>query len=495
MIKFRDIIIIATALLSMPAAAAAQLDSAVTNALGARIDEYVKTMEAEPAEVKCGETDFLIEACSDSLIRQFTAVRLYGHYVSSALMGDEAVAIHIFDRWFDSGKVKMPNEADLTAARIFATFNRQSLIGNPAPELVMEDMDGNTVCLFGDSERNGRPSVLFFYDSGCPTCRMDAILLRNILGDGKYRVNLYAVYTGQSHGEWEKFAVEYLDIPNPETAVRHLWDPDISSDFQMKYGVLSTPGLFLVSGNGTILGRRLDVLSLKKLLELCFKPYEYGSGKSAEFYDRVFSSCGDRPSCTNVRQVCDDIASRTLAERDTTLFRQMTGDLMYWLGTRRGEGVRCGLEYLIDRYIAGRNDIWKSQDDSLKVISYSEVLKDLLSKSVVGGRLPGIEVCGILKHRGKDREKKVCLDRLRNATVIFHSEGCPFCEEELAAADSMSASDGKSRFFIVDMDRMLDSDPETAFGLFDALDLTVMPYITVVDKKGIVRRKYVSLTD
>ena len=493
--KFAFIFILLTALLPIPVSASAQLDSAAAGALGAKLDEYLKILETEPAEVKCGETDFLIEACSDSLVRQFTAIKLYKHYVSSKLMGDETVAIHIFDRWFDSGKVKMQDAADLMDARIFATFNRQSLIGKQAPPLAMEDIDGRTVSLFGDSGGNGRPSVLFFYDSGCPTCRMDAILLRNVLGDSKYRIHLYAVYTGQSHEEWEKFAGEYLDIKNPEIAARHLWDPEISSDFQLKYGILSTPGLFLVSAGGIITGRRLDVLSLKRLLDICFRPYEYGSVKSEEFYDNLFSAYGERPSCENVREVCDGIASKTLRDSDTAMFRQMAGDLMYWLGTRRGEGTKCGLEYLIDRYIAARPDLWKSPDDSLKIIQYADVLKDLLSRSAIGGRLPDIRVRGILRHRGKDREKELSLERLRNTTVIFHSEGCQFCEAELAASDSLSRTGSKTRFFIVDVDLTLDSAPETAFDLFDAFDLTVMPYITVIDRKGIIRRKYISLAD
>ena len=138
------------------------LDSSVTKALGAKLDEYAAIIGKEPETVKCGEADFLIESCQDSLVRQFTALRLYGHYISSRLMGDEAVAIHIYDRWFATGKVRMQSELDLMNARIFAEFNRQSLIGRQAQEISMEDLDGRSVTLFGERLYRDRMSVLFF---------------------------------------------------------------------------------------------------------------------------------------------------------------------------------------------------------------------------------------------------------------------------------------------------------------------------------------------
>ena len=469
------------------------LDSAVTKALGAKLDEYAAIIGKEPETVKCGEADFLIESCQDSLVRQFTALRLYGHYISSRLMGDEAVAIHIYDRWFATGKVRMQSELDLMNARIFAEFNRQSLIGRQAQEISMEDLDGRSVTLFGDRLYRDRMSVLFFYDTGCATCTVESILLRNLLDDKNYRIDLYAIYTGQSRADWENFIRDYLVTDSPQTRVTHLWDPDISSGYQMKYGVIQTPRIFLVSEDGTITGRGLDVLSLGKLLDIYSRPYTYGSEKSSAFFDRMFAGYGKDPECREVKDVCDSIASRTLDKGDTLAFRRMAGDLMYWLGASRGEGIKCGLEYLIDRYIAGEPAIWTTGEDSLKVLSYSEILGDLLAKAPAGERLPAVEVPGIMKIRGKERNKTVRLDRLRNATVVFHTEGCPVCEAELAAADSLSQAGRREKFFLTDIDEVMNTDPDTAFLLFEKFDLTVMPYITETDRKGRVTRKYMSL--
>lgn len=487
------IIVSVTALLSMPLSVSAQLDTAVSNALGAKLDEYMLIIGTEPAEVKCEETDFLISSCTDSLVRQFTALRLYSHFMESKLMGDESVAIHIFDKWFSDGKVKMKSESDFMGARIFAEFNRQSLIGKKAPELYLENDSGAYVSIFGNDSRSDRPSILFFYDSGCATCKMESIMLRSLLNGTEYTVNLYAVYTQQSGENMERFKTEYLDIRNPQVNVEYLWDPMSVSDFQMKYGILQTPGIFLISRDGTVIGRKLDVMALGRLMEIYCKPYEYGSRESSAFYDEVFASYGGHPGSDDVKGICDAIAGKTLEQKDTLRFKQMAGDLMYWLGASRGEGIKCGLEYLIDRYIAGEPAIWTTGEDSLKVLSYSEILRDLLAKAPAGERLPAVEVPGIMKIRGKERNKTVRLDRLRNATVIFHTEGCPVCEAELAAADSLSKADRREKFFLTDIDEVMNTAPDTAFLLFEKFDLTVMPYITETDRKCRVTRKYMSL--
>ena len=47
-------------LMPVPAMASAQLDTAVTEALGKKLDEYILAIGKEPAQVKCEEVDFLI---------------------------------------------------------------------------------------------------------------------------------------------------------------------------------------------------------------------------------------------------------------------------------------------------------------------------------------------------------------------------------------------------------------------------------------------------
>ena len=101
-----------------------QPDSTVLDALTAKLHEYFEAMKHEPLDAQKAECDFLIESTSDSLIRSHIARTIYDYYIDNPVMGVEAVALHVYDRWFQPGLVKM-SDMELMAARMFAEFNRQ----------------------------------------------------------------------------------------------------------------------------------------------------------------------------------------------------------------------------------------------------------------------------------------------------------------------------------------------------------------------------------
>ena len=118
--------------LLLPFCCFAQVDSTRLAELDKRLDKYFQILEPENVDVKSRECDLLIDSAKDSLLRQHIALKAYEHYLNSTLMGDEGVAVHLTDTWFASGRVSMGGEEVLFNARIFADFNRQSLLGKPA---------------------------------------------------------------------------------------------------------------------------------------------------------------------------------------------------------------------------------------------------------------------------------------------------------------------------------------------------------------------------
>ena len=251
---------------------AAAPDSSALKALSAKLETYVKAIEGLPAEEQAAECDFLISSCNEQATRQFVATWLYRHYYSSKIMGVEAVAVHIVDKWFTSGNARPVSDIELMNARIFADFNRASLVGMPAPGLTLKNRAGEDVDLFGGNdsvqkERESRYSVLYFYDTGCANCLIQSIMLRNTLKDIKLDLRLIAVYTGCDSLAWDRYVGEKLS-PMPENVeTMHLWDPEMDSDFQRKYGILQTPGMFLIDRDGIIVGRKLDAGTLAMMAD------------------------------------------------------------------------------------------------------------------------------------------------------------------------------------------------------------------------------------
>ena len=167
--------------------------------LGAKLDQYFLALAGEPVAVQNEECDFLIETCQDSLVRQYTALKIYDHYLKSKIMGDDAVAVHVAREWFLSGKVKMKSEEDAFHAQLFVQFNENSLIGSQAPVLTLFAPDSTRQYV----PQKGGYSVLYFYDAGCATCKRETPKLLGLTESGKYPITVYAIYVGASKEEWE----------------------------------------------------------------------------------------------------------------------------------------------------------------------------------------------------------------------------------------------------------------------------------------------------
>ena len=510
--------------------------------LGAKLAEYYEAMISEPLYVQAQECDFLILTAADSLVRQFVAQDIYRHYIQSPLMGAENVAVHVFDKWFGTGQILMQDPEGFRQAQVYADFNRQSLIGKRAPQLELTAVDGSIITLFSggsstadsamstegshsvdrslsagtSSLRTGHPSgnvnpgapkfsVLYFYDTDCAKCKLETVFLNALLSSKSYPIDFYAVYVGDDQQEWQSYYADNM------TGAVHLWDPEMHSDFQKKYGVTQTPRMFLIGPDGDILGRGLDTQALGVMLDDVFaqKNLVYGSRDSEVLFDGIFAMYDGKPGVAQVMGIADYIADKTLSVRDTVSFRQLSGDYLYYLSTHSGEGFKEGLGYHVDKNIFSQPAVWKSQDDSLKVIGFAQIMSDLLSKAVPGTKISGLKVPGeLLTSRGvKKTVKKLNKLPAKENVIIFYTAGCEVCAAEKAAAaalvsgtgtgTSVKVSDigvsGNLSAFMVNVDDIMASDPALASRLMDSFDISSLPYIIITDSKGTILRRYVSL--
>ena len=468
---------------------AQQLDSLTKAGLSDKLDEYFDAIKTLGVDAQKEEVDFLIETATDSLVRQFVAVKVYDHYLSSPVMGAEAVAIHVLDKWFLDGSVKMYDDVDLLHARIFADFNRQSLIGEKAPELSLLTYDDEPVSLF--SAPSEKYSVLYFYDTGCAKCKLENIRLTEAFKEKSYPVEFHAVYAGDNKDQWKEYQDSKFNFEG--VTVTHLWDPEIDSDFQRKYGVMQTPRMFLVSPDGTIVGRGLDTDALMQLLEGFFAEteLEYGGAESVELFDRLLGADPSRNEVVEIARMIEDV---TLGEGNELMYRQLTGDYLYYLAPKTGEEFKEGLYEFLGPYILERADIWRSEDDRMKVVGYAEIMNDLLSKAAPGTTVAELKVDGIYIRNGKEKQCRKNLRKLRGLVnvVIFHTEGCHICQAEIAQAREL-AETPKLNVFLVNVDKTISENPTLSTHLFDSFDLSALPFILMTDKKGHIMARYITL--
>ena len=238
------------------------------------------------------------------------------------------------------------------------------------------------------------------------------------------------------------------------------------------------------------------------------------------------------------------LESSTLAKSDTLSFKHLEGDLLYWLTSRRDELSKEGALPFINEYILSRPGIWNTQDDTLKVVGLARMMKDLLSRTPVGSKLPKakdlisksssaesqsnttvwpdrIQEQGEVNNRNqasdrsleqvdvsdkahgdhtliqprndanalflRDWTRKWNRLRRKGGYIVFHTEGCPVCKAELSAADSLGL-----RTLDVNVDEIMVTNPALAKSLLDTFDLSSMPLILQVGRHGIILRRYLS---
>lgn len=465
---------------------AQQLDSAFTAALDSRMEEYFAVLDHEPVQVKISECDFMLESCADSLVRQYVAVRIYDHFLGSHIMGDEAVAVHMVDDWFIPGKVSMYSDIDLLNARVYAQFHRSSLIGMAAPALELRGMDGSAVA----APSAGAACVLFFYDTSCAKCKLEMLKLREFLPQLDVPLEFFAIYTGVFMEQWQEFVESRWDFESPSVRIHHAWDPELDSDFQMLYGVVQTPQMLLVDASGTIVGRSLDTEALARLLPTVFpQAYEYGSGDSMTLFESLF---GDgEATAAGILEVAQYIKDSSLERSDSTMCRHMLGDMLYYLMDTPGEEYKIALGTFISLYIDSDPEMWSDPAEQKRVVAPSAVCKDLLGRVPAGSRIPKMKVRGVLVKDGDPVDlSDVRTWRLRRlhgrpSYVLFHTPGCSTCDAELEAVPGVFVAEPGAVVLLVNPE-------ENGTEILDRFDLSVLPFALELDRKGMVRRKYIS---
>lgn len=479
--------------------AGAQGDSLATAALDARMEVYFSALEHCSIEEKKAEVDFMIGSCPDDSLRSHVARKIYAHYLNSPLMGDEAVAIYLTDNWFVPGKASFANDIDLMNARIYADFNRSSLLGEKAQALNVYGPSGEPVAALagedGSVVRWPRLRVLFFYDISCVKCRMETIMLRSVFRSRRADIDFVAFYTGSDEEGWQNFRKENLDFNLPRGRMHHCWDPDLASGYEYAYGVLQTPCMFLIARDGTILGRKLDTAALVALLDNYDrdKALEYGDERSRRLYSSLLPE-GEWGE-DQLRELCRSLGGSTLEKGDTLGFRQVAGDLLYHLSSGKGPEYALGAGYVADSLVLDRPDIWRTHDDSLKVVGLAEMIHDLRQKALPGSRLPSLKIHSVLMDRKGSSEGEWRLDRLRRGDVIiFHTKGCQDCRNELEAASALVAT-SRRRVLLVDVDSLVEEGGGLADAFFGAFDLSSLPYVLEVGRRGTVASRYISLVE
>ena len=135
------------------------------------------------------------------------------------------------------------------------------------------------------------------------------------------------------------------------------------------------------------------------------------------------------------------------------------------------------------------------------MISLGHFLADVTSRTPVGSLVPDLKVPGVLRRKpclfardGKEGEFALRKLKGKPGYVVFYTGGCNACKETLDDVSALVTSKPKVRVLLIDMDELMSSNPDLAETLLETFDLTAMPFILELDRKGVITHRYVDLS-
>lgn len=196
---------------------------------------------------------------------QYTTQFFLNNSLQSKIMGMDAVFVAIADEVYLKRKASWADSTTLAKIAEEVYLTRPNLIGKKAPDLVMENIDGEYESLYLSQADY---TILVFYEYDCGHCKKDIPELYNdvYLKLLEHNVEVYAVCMNDEKEKWKEF-VETNNL----AGWHHLWDPKHHSQFRFKYNVKTSPTLYLIDKDKKIVAKKLDNTNLSKLLSLLLK--------------------------------------------------------------------------------------------------------------------------------------------------------------------------------------------------------------------------------
>ncbi len=446
------------------------------------LKDYFESIEYNHTDSVIAGVERIIEA-APAATRPYLAAEAFHYFEKPSVMGQENVAYHIANEYFNGEEAVYPYEGLDFQIRTFIMLNGKSLIGMEASELQMQDTSSSAVSL-KELVDQGEYTILYFYTDDCITCRIETPKLVDFVNNYKYGViNVFAVYTQDYIGRWKRYINDNFNIYNPFVNWINAADPQFESGFHMLYNVISTPQIYLIDNQGTIIGRDLSVKALEELIGRL----EEKQQELQLFFQAIFAGCN---TVEQAISAIDRIAAG--CRNNNELFKEIVSELYTYLKYSQKWNLIEGALYLAQNEIISKPEIWSA--GYIERI-YGDVAQ--MSKNIPGEIASQIRLedtdGNIYGYDSFDGEYNV---------ICFYNTGCNSCLPDVEKLNSIQKEfEGKGIEFI-SADICKKRENWTNFIVNNQLewvnlwagkeemhkkfDLGTLPSIYLLDKEGMV---------
>ncbi len=240
-----------------------------------KLERYYKDLVSpEPDSINREIDHMLLFSRTNKDMFKFLFVFFTQKYINPEYMGQDAVFIHLFEKYINTGQADFFTEKYRKYVNDRAYSIMANLIGQSAPNLEMTDTAGKVRSLY---EVPANFVLICFWDPTCSHCKETIPKLDSIYeAKWKYEgVQIFSVMVDGGQENWRKFIRDHNlgDWINVyQTTAQH--DAEATAgrpDFRQLYDVYQTPILFLLDKDKRIVAKKLSYEQVDEVINLKLK--------------------------------------------------------------------------------------------------------------------------------------------------------------------------------------------------------------------------------
>ncbi|MEO8961879.1 MAG: redoxin domain-containing protein [Ginsengibacter sp.] len=238
-----------------------------------KLEQYFRNVvpPAPDSIIKASDYLLLLSRSAPDMYK-FLLNWLTDEYINPKYMGQDAVFVHLYEKYHSKGVSNWLNEKQLTSISNRAYMLMSNLIGEQAANLEMVDAKGKSIALYSI---NSDYIVVCFWDPECSHCRVQVPRLDSIY-NAKWKkegVKMYGVLTETKDKEqWIKFIQEHnmngwINVYETD-AQKKIVEAAKRPSYKQLYDVIQTPTLYLLDKDKKIIAKKLTLEQMNDVLQV-----------------------------------------------------------------------------------------------------------------------------------------------------------------------------------------------------------------------------------
>ena len=190
---------------------------------------------------------------------KFTANWIAIQYKDSKIMGQEAVYVHMVDKYWTHDQAWWSDSTEIKGLRDEITLMKPSLIGQTGQDIRAKNENGQYISLY---DLKTPVIVLYLFSYECDNCKKETPKLVKVMKEWKSRgVDCFTLCLDDKEDEWKKYLKEN------NMGFHNVFDFQRESRYHRKYHIDVTPEIYVLNKERKIIASNIDSEQLPAIFE------------------------------------------------------------------------------------------------------------------------------------------------------------------------------------------------------------------------------------